>query len=91
MLTVLKVFGILVGIKLMYDILRFAIIEIYYMRKGWISGICTYGIDENGNILSNIPNRLIKLLMDSRAWEWKLGYNFSHMKWGVRPNDKEEA
>lgn len=91
MLTVLKVLGILVGIKLTFDILRFAIIEIYYARRGWVSGICTYGVDEEGNILSNVPNRLVKLLMDSRGWEWKLGYDLVHMKWCVRPSDKEEA
>ena len=91
MLTVLKFLGILVGIKLMYDILRYAIIEIYYMRRGWISGICTYGINEEGNILDNVPNKLVRILMDSRGWEWKLGYNLAHMKWCVRPSDKEEA
>ena len=76
MLTVLKFLGILVGSKLMFDILRFAVIEIYYMRRGWTSGICTYGIDEDGNILCNIPNKLVKLLMDSRGWEWRTSYNF---------------
>ena len=91
MLTVLKFLGILVGSKLMFDILRYAIIETYYVRRGWISGICTYGIDENGNILCNVPNKLVKLLMDSRGLEWKLGYNLAHMKWCVRPSDKEEA
>lgn len=76
MLTVLKVFGILVGIKLMFDILRYAIIETYYVRRGWISGVCTYGVDEEGNILGNVPNRLVKLLMDSRGWEYRTSYNF---------------
>lgn len=75
-MMVLKVFGILVGIKLAFDILRFAIIEIYYARRGWESGICTYGIDEDGHILSNVPNKLVKLLMDSRGWEYIAGYNF---------------
>lgn len=82
MLTVLKFLGILVGIKLMFDILRFAIIEIYYARRGWVSGICTYGIDENGNILGNVPNRLVKLLMDSRGWEYRASYKFTN--WCVR-------
>lgn len=77
MLTVLKFLGILVGIKLTFDILRFAIIEIYYARRGWTSGICLYGIDAEGNILSNIPNRLVKLLMDSRGWEYVAGYKFN--------------
>lgn len=76
MLTVLKVLGILVGIKLTFDILRFAIIEIYYAHRGWTSGICIYGIDKEGNILTNIPNRLVKLLMDSRRVEYTVGYNF---------------
>lgn len=79
MLTVLKFLGILVGIKLLYDILRFAIIEIYYMRRGWTSGICTYGIDENGDILCNVPNQLVKLLMDSRGWEYRASYNFTRL------------
>jgi hypothetical protein len=91
MFTVLKVLGILFGIKSIFDILRYAIIEIYYVRRGWISGIVTYGIDENGDILGNVPNRFVKLLMDSRGWEWRLGYNLAHMKWCVRPSDKEEA
>lgn len=82
MLTVLKIFGILVGVKLMFDILRYAIIEIYYARRGWKSGVCTYGIDAEGNILSDIPNRLVKLLMDSRGWEWALGYRVAD--WCVR-------
>lgn len=73
MFMVLKFLGILVGIKLVFDILRFAIIEIYYARRGWCSGICTYGIDENGNVISNVPNKLVKLLMDSRSWEWIFG------------------
>ena len=75
MLIVLKVFGILVGIKFAFDILRFAIIEIYYARRSWESGICTYGIDDNGYVLSNVPNKLVKLLMDSRGWEYIAGYN----------------
>lgn len=77
MLTVLKFLGILVGVKFVFDILRFAIIEIYYARRGWVSGICTYGVDEEGNILGNVPNRLVKLLMDSRGWEWIAGYRFT--------------
>lgn len=79
MLMVLKVFGIMVGIKFAFDILRFAIIEIYYARRGWESGICTYGIDDNGYILSNVPNKLVKLLMDSRGLEYIAGYNVK--KW----------
>ena len=91
MFTALKVLGILAGIKLVLDIVRFAIIETYYARRGWTSGIITYGVDEEGVILANVPNKLIKLLMDSRHWEWNLGYNLWHMKWGVRPSDNEEA
>lgn len=79
MLMVLKVFGIMVGIKFAFDILRFAIIEIYYASRGWESGICTYGIDDNGYILSNVPNKLVKLLMDSRGLEYIAGYNVK--KW----------
>lgn len=79
MFMVLKVFGIMVGIKFTFDILRFAIIEIYYARRGWKSGICTYGIDYNGHILSNVPNKLVKLLMDSRGWEYIASYNVK--KW----------
>ena len=90
MLTVLKILGILVGIKLTYDILRYAIIEIYYARRGWVSGICTYGVDEEGIILCNVPNRLVKLLMDSRGWEYKTAYEFT--RWCVRlTNSKGEA
>lgn len=91
MFTALKILGILVGIKFVFDIVRFAIIEIYYARRGWVSGIITYGVDENGVMLSNVPNKLVKLLMNSRHWEWNFGYNFWHMKWCVRPSDKEEA
>lgn len=82
MLTALKFLGILVGIKLMFDILRYAVIEIYYARRGWISGMCTYGIDEEGNVLCNVPNKLVKLLMDSRGWEYMTGYKFT--RWCVR-------
>ena len=74
MLMVLKVLGIMVGIKFAFDILRFAIIEIYYARRGWKSGICTYGIDDNGHILSNVPNKLVRLLMDSRGLEYIASY-----------------
>ena len=79
MLMVLKVLGITVGIKFAFDILRFAIIEIYYARRGWKSGICTYGIDDNGHILSNVPNKLVRLLMDSRGLEYVASYKVK--KW----------
>ena len=39
MFTVLKFLGILLVSKLAFDILRFAIVEIYYARRGWTSGI----------------------------------------------------
>ena len=78
MVTILKFLGILAGIKLVFDILRFAIIEIYYARRGWESGVCTYGVDENCNILINIPNKLVKLLMDSRGWEYRTSYEFTN-------------
>ena len=76
MFTALKIVGMVVGIKLTFDIIRFAIIEAYYSRKGWESGVVTYGIDEDGNILTNVPSRIIRLLMDSRAWEHTKGYEF---------------
>lgn len=79
MLTVLKILGILVGIKLIFDVVRYAIIETYYMRRGWESGTCTYGVDENGVMLSTVPNKLVKLLMDSRGWEYILGWRIGKM------------
>lgn len=74
MFTALKIVGMVVGIKLTFDIIRFAIIETYYSHKGWESGVVTYGVDEDGNILTNVPSRMIRLLMDSRAWEYTKGY-----------------
>ena len=76
MFTALKIVGMVVGIKLAFDIIRFAIIETYYKHKGWESGVITYGVYEDGNILTNVPSRMIRLLMDSRAWEYTKSYEF---------------